>query len=177
MRLHARSGWVLGALASAAAGCAAQGAPPADAAAVRQQIEKTSAAFAAAVSRGDPAAVGAVFATDAVLLMSNAEPVIGRDRIVGHLKAVLAGATETRYVLATDEVEVFGDAAFERGHYTLSMKLQGRPVQDRGKYLAIWKRQPDGAWQIYRDIDNTSLPLPPPPLPPPPPAPPPAPAQ
>jgi ketosteroid isomerase-like protein len=33
-------------------------------------------------------------------------------------------------------------------------------VEDRGKYLEIWKRQADGSWKVALDIFNSDLPLP-----------------
>jgi ketosteroid isomerase-like protein len=31
------------------------------------------------------------------------------------------------------------------------------PVNDRGKYMVVWKRQADGSWKIHRDMFNTNL--------------------
>ena len=33
-----------------------------------------------------------------------------------------------------------------------------QPVKDKGKYLTVWKHQPDGTWKIVRDINNSDLP-------------------
>ena len=34
----------------------------------------------------------------------------------------------------------------------------GKPVQDRGKFLTVWKKQPDGSYKAIRDIFNSDLP-------------------
>jgi ketosteroid isomerase-like protein len=34
----------------------------------------------------------------------------------------------------------------------------GKPINDRGKYLAVWKKQPDGTWKCVMDIWNSDLP-------------------
>ena len=33
-------------------------------------------------------------------------------------------------------------------------------VHDVGKYLLVWKKQPDGGWKVLREIYNTDLPAP-----------------
>ena len=34
------------------------------------------------------------------------------------------------------------------------------PTHDTGKYVEIWRKQPDGKWLIAVDISNSDLPLP-----------------
>jgi ketosteroid isomerase-like protein len=34
----------------------------------------------------------------------------------------------------------------------------GTPVTERGKYVAIWKKQPDGRWKAAVDTFNSDLP-------------------
>ena len=36
---------------------------------------------------------------------------------------------------------------------------QGKPVNDRGKYVVVWKKQSDGNWKAVADIINSDLPL------------------
>jgi ketosteroid isomerase-like protein len=31
-------------------------------------------------------------------------------------------------------------------------------MTDRGKYMVVWRRGPDGTWKLYRDMFNTSMP-------------------
>lgn len=53
-----------------------------------------------------------------------------------------------------------GDWAFERGSYkiTLTPKGGGEPIQDIGKYITIYERQPGGTWGMARDIWNSNDP-------------------
>ena len=37
---------------------------------------------------------------------------------------------------------------------------KGKPVADRGKYVTIWRKQPDGKWKVVADILNSDLPVP-----------------
>jgi len=34
------------------------------------------------------------------------------------------------------------------------------PIEDRGKYLTIWRKQADGSWMVHRGTFNSDLPLP-----------------
>jgi ketosteroid isomerase-like protein len=152
---------VLPLVALLAAGCSSRptacGTPP-DATAARRAIERTNVAFTDALRRGDVATAVATFMEDAVLLLPNLEPVQGRMHIQTLLAALIGGARDLRYTLATDDVQAYGDVAVERGHYTLSTMVGGKSAQDRGKYLIVWRRLTDGSWKIHRDISNTSLP-------------------
>jgi len=35
----------------------------------------------------------------------------------------------------------------------------GRPMDDVGKCITIWKKQPDGEWKMIRDIFNSDMAL------------------
>jgi ketosteroid isomerase-like protein len=52
------------------------------------------------------------------------------------------------------------DWAFERLAFTLTMTpvAGGKPIQEVGKDIHIYRRQSDGSWQIAQDIWNTDNP-------------------
>ena len=53
--------------------------------------------------------------------------------------------------ILSEQVVVFGDWAFSMGIYSADWTEDGVPGHMDGKFLTILKRQPDGAWKIYRD--------------------------
>ena len=54
-----------------------------------------------------------------------------------------------------------GDLAYSTGAYQMSAPDDsGKSSIDRGKYVAVWKKQTDGNWKVAVDIWNTDLPLP-----------------
>lgn len=55
------------------------------------------------------------------------------------------------------EASSSGDLAYEIGTYQLSFEKGGQRVDDRGKYVVVWKRI-DGAWKAAADILNSDLP-------------------
>jgi ketosteroid isomerase-like protein len=56
------------------------------------------------------------------------------------------------------EVSRAGDLAYTI--YTYQMTLDGangKPITDQGKDMAVWKKQPDGAWKMVADAFNSDL--------------------
>jgi len=52
-----------------------------------------------------------------------------------------------------------GDLAFSSGAYEVTLNdPTGKPVNDRGKFLEVWKKQADGKWKCTMDIWNSDLP-------------------
>ncbi len=52
--------------------------------------------------------------------------------------------------------------AYARGTYSLAVQTEAMPeaVWDRGKFLLILERQPDGSWAVAIDAASSDLPLP-----------------
>jgi len=113
----------------------------------------------AALNDGDVNAWVAAFANDGVQMPPNAPANLGRESIRAWSQAFLA-PFRVEFTLAVDEVQVAGAWAFERGTYTITLtpKASGEPMQDSGKYLTIYQRQPGGAWGMARDIWNSNNP-------------------
>jgi ketosteroid isomerase-like protein len=63
---------------------------------------------------------------------------------------------------SSEEIVVFGDWAFDRGYYTATITPEegGDPVEQKGKYIYILKRQSDGTWRQARLIFNSDEPPP-----------------
>ena len=129
--------------------------------AVRSRIEETNAQFTAAVNKGDTLAVAALYTADAVILAPNAETVHGRDGAKALFDGMIQQMGLPTLTLSTVDVTELGDTAYEVGDYTMRLQPSGADaVDDSGKYVVIWKRQGDGAWQLAIDIWNSDLPLP-----------------
>jgi steroid delta-isomerase-like uncharacterized protein len=59
-----------------------------------------------------------------------------------------AGKVED-FTATIEEIEIYGDTAYEMGSEEGTLLGGGGW---RGRYVAIWKRQPDGTWLCYRDM-------------------------
>jgi ketosteroid isomerase-like protein len=55
-----------------------------------------------------------------------------------------------------EEVFVAGDYVVEFGRYsyTATTKVGNRPVTASGRYVVLWRKDPDGVWRIHRDLGN-----------------------
>ena len=55
------------------------------------------------------------------------------------------------------DTQVAGDWAYERGKIREAVTSRSaQPMERSLKYLAILKRQADGAWKVHVDIDNSN---------------------
>jgi len=75
--------------------------------------------------------------------------------------AARVGAVVERFELVSDEIQVTGEWAFDRGTYQWRgvPRAGGDAIDDRGKYLVILQRQVDGSWKLARAMDNSDRPL------------------
>jgi hypothetical protein len=46
--------------------------------------------------------------------------------------------------------------------YSVALALRATPLTDKGNYVTVYRKQPDGTWKLVVDIGNTALPAPPP---------------
>jgi len=99
--------------------------------------------------------VAAFFTDDAINMIPGTASDSGRGAIEKRFAAFLAANKVSELTQTTDEVQVAGQTAYERG--TFSHKVTpntGQPSVERGRYLAIWHRQPDGKWKCARFLYN-----------------------
>jgi ketosteroid isomerase-like protein len=126
----------------------------ADRTAIRQGGEN----YAKLLNAKDWKGLAALYAEDAMVLPPNQAAVQGRAAIQASLEAPLPLSNfQTRSL----EIEGRGDLAYSRGTYSLTVTPAGAaPIEVRGKYLTIFRKQADGSWKMLRDIWNSDLPLP-----------------
>lgn len=124
-----------------------------------EALDHVREAHIAALNDGDVNAWVGAFTADGVQMPPNAPANLGGESIRAWSQAFLA-PFRVDFALLVDEVHVAGDWAFERGTYTITLtpKTGGEPIRDNGKHITIYKRQPNGAWGIARDIWNSNNP-------------------
>jgi len=99
------------------------------------------------------------YSDDAVLLPPNAPAATGRQAIRASWADLAAPGVSIAWQASKVEVARSGDLAYSVGTYTLAMKdPQGKPIADKGKFMEVWKRQPDGNWKAVADTYNSDLP-------------------
>jgi ketosteroid isomerase-like protein len=117
-------------------------------------------AYEAAENAGDAAAVAALWAPDGVLMPAHAPAINGVEAILADYQRQYAhGKPEVS--IRGEETVMSGNWGFERGTFALRLTLTGgNVIEDRGKYVVLVTRQPDGAVKVSRLIFNSDLPLP-----------------
>lgn len=98
-----------------------------------------------------------LYTDDAIVLPPNGPKAQGRAAVLDWMKAFPA-ITDAN--LTIEEIDGYGDLAFVRGAYFMTIVPDGtgEPIQDRGKFIEIRRKQADGSWLMARDIFNSDLP-------------------
>jgi ketosteroid isomerase-like protein len=103
----------------------------------------------------------AFYADDAVVLPPNDKTVTGKDSIRKPVGDLL-GLPNLSISWTPTKVEVAksGDLGYLYGTYQLSATgPDGKPMDDHGKMLEIWKKQGDGNWKCIVDTWSSDLPV------------------
>ena len=126
--------------------------PETNVADAKKEIEEADARQVQAFQTKDITGLTANYSEDAVILPQNGPMVSGSENINAFFQE-MSGMTSD-FTFSMNIFDASGDLAYEVGTY--SGKFGG--MEDKGKYVTVWKRQPDGTWKIAADIFNTDLP-------------------
>jgi ketosteroid isomerase-like protein len=105
----------------------------------------------------DAATIAGLSSADGALLPPNGRAIIGRDAIYAYWKDLLADSS-TRVEVVNLETVIEGDLGYKAGRFEL-VDTESSSAVDQGKYIQIWKRSPQGFWELHRDMWNSSLPV------------------
>ena len=135
-------------------------APATDAEAVSEAINAVWREYEASILAGDPDRWIQLWEEDGVQLPPGNPPVAGKEAIYDRISNDLASTAYSEFAITNEDVEVNGDLAFARGNYvvTFAPKSGGEAMDLDGKYMTIFRQQPDGSWKIHRDIFNSNGP-------------------
>ncbi len=153
-----RTGILLAALfVLAASGCAPQVDVEAEAAAIR---ETTDVEWLEAGQAKDLDRFVSFYTDDASLFLPNAPIVTGKEAIrSGMSQAFSTPSFAISWQTTNIEVSRTGDLAYSYGTYEETANdPEGNPVSERGKWVAIWEKQPDGSWKVVIEILNSDGP-------------------
>lgn len=100
------------------------------------------------------------YADDAIVMLPNIPTLTGKDAIRNLWKSMLESPTFSGGWKATKvEVAQSGDLAYISGDYEFTEQDDGgKPITDKGKYVAVWRKQADGTWRCVADMFNSDLP-------------------
>jgi uncharacterized protein (TIGR02246 family) len=125
----------------------------------RRLIERTTAELLAAVNTSDVARVLAVWADDGVLMPPHHPAVRGRSALDQYFRDLFC-RRRVNFAFTSSEIQLAGDAAFERVTYVASTwpATGGSAIEDVGKGLHVYRREADGSWKLAQDIWNSDVP-------------------
>ncbi|MFL6098231.1 MAG: YybH family protein [Blastococcus sp.] len=104
-----------------------------------------------AFERGDAALAAALYEPGARLLPPGAPVITGADAVRDFFQRRFDAGSDGG-VLETVRIDEYGDVAVEEGRYG---RRAGERLLDSGKYLAVFRRQPGGAWRWAIDMWNS----------------------
>jgi len=128
----------------------------------REAIDSSHKAFLEAMRANDADALAVLLTPDAVFMPPNDSSRTGREGVRTWYKGILS-QFKTKDVSVTDrEVTIAGEWGIERANFTwtLTPVAGGTEIINKGKFIAIWHKEPDGNWKAKYDIWNSSIPPP-----------------
>jgi uncharacterized protein (TIGR02246 family) len=132
-----------------------------DEAAVRNVLAEVARTFDA----GDYEGMLALYREDVIVSATGNPDTVGRDAWREGLKKLPPGV-KLKLRFDTQEVEIAGDLAFERGKFVVSMPDPASGELQTlfdGRHIHIFKREADGSWKGWRlfEIQDKALVIPP----------------
>jgi uncharacterized protein (TIGR02246 family) len=118
-----------------------------------QNIRELSEKFAKNVVAQDYEGLANAYTEDATF-MPPGPAVTGRSAIREWMAAF---PPVSKFELNIDDIDGHGDLAYVRGQLLMVLHPEGapEPVEDRGKYLEVRRKQADGSWLMSADIFNS----------------------
>ena len=67
----------------------------------------------------------------------------------------------SKLTFSADRVEIStsGDMATTKGSYTLTVTnpKTKKPIEDKGSYITVYKKQADGGWKVIEDMTASEI--------------------
>ncbi len=114
--------------------------------------DKANKAFAAAMVKGDAAAVTSMYTEDGRLYFMDGKTYKGRREIAELMTGFFSGDKVKAMTITSEESHMLGDALFDSGRYEMTLVAKdGKETTSKGRYLQVLKKGKDGVWRLWRD--------------------------
>lgn len=109
-----------------------------------------------------PDSLMALMAEDVVIMPPNEAVLRGKAAVRAWYEQFLTQMRTSSLTITNREVLIGGDWATEVAAFECALvpAAGGAPVIDRGSYVQVWHREPDGRWLFSREVWNSTSPLP-----------------
>ncbi|MGB6865834.1 MAG: DUF4440 domain-containing protein [Candidatus Aminicenantaceae bacterium] len=114
-----------------------------------EAIKNLRAQYMVSQDAGDAEGCVSYWDEDGALMPPNEPSVVGKESLLSWYQTAF-DHVKIDFKVSFDQIEVADDWGFVRGGYegAIIPKPEGEPIPDKGKYLEILKRQPDGSWKF-----------------------------
>lgn len=124
----------------------------------RMAVEKRLDAYGKSLLTEDTELYASLHDENTIKMNPGAPSAVGTEELKKSIDGAFAAGDYKAFDINNEETEVFGDFGYARGNYTFTYVPNSgdNTINYSGKYLTIYKRQPDGSWKIYRDCFNSN---------------------
>ncbi|MEK7669696.1 MAG: DUF4440 domain-containing protein [Bacteroidota bacterium] len=137
------------------------GSPQPDMAALKKTVEEYNAASIEAMKSGNSDKVLAYYTEDAMEMAPNMAMFKGKAAIKDFQGQMSKMMKINDAKFTSVDIDAGGKVAYEVGTYEMTMTMGSGPsINDKGKYIAIWKLQEDGSWKVSAETWNSDMPVP-----------------
>lgn len=130
-------------------------APKPDLKAEAAKIMELDAAWMKASQAKDAARHASYFAEDGSWYVEGHPKATGREAIQKLDQVLFKTQTEVSWTTTKLAVSEAADYAYQAGAWEMIDKdAKGKSTKTIGKFVTVWKKQPDGSWKVQEDIGN-----------------------
>lgn len=120
---------------------------------VRRAIDGGNAKYVAAMADMNADAFASVYDPRGSRLNEGSRVLRGREEIAYAMRQYFRRTGRLQVKLETLDVWVIDDLAYEAGNWEYRWTPQDQSqVRTGGKYVTVWRKQPDSGWRIWADM-------------------------
>ncbi len=120
-----------------------------------QKIARWSKHWKQYFEAGDTDQLREMYEPDAVLMTHGTPAVRGVEAILTFLGRNIKAGNKVRIDFANEEIIIDGDRGYLTAKYWMTIKMSdGDPVEIMGRSFLVFKKGSNGAWRLWRDMDN-----------------------
>ena len=128
-----------------------------------QAVKDVETAWVKDVATKDPDKWASYFTDDGSGLYPGGPTLNGKAAVKAAMTPVMADPNFSLTFQSTRSVaSKGGDMVYSQGTYVMTMTdpKTKKPITDKGKYLTVYMKQPDGSWKAIADTFNSDSPMP-----------------
>ena len=111
--------------------------------------------FAADVAAGGSEAWASWFAEDGAVIREGDGEIRGRAQVGASAVGLDQPGVSLQWEPVRAEIASSGDLGWTTGTFVSEAPgPDGRPVRTEGRYVSIWRLEPDGSWKVVMDLGN-----------------------